>query len=313
MVDRSEAPGKTLMAARPSPLRVWWTAARPKTLWAAVSPVLIGVALALADGVLHVPSAVLALLGAILIQVGTNYYNDFADFEKGADTDARKGPIRVTQAGWVTPGAMRRATLVVFGLAVLAGVYLIGRGGWPVFVIGVCSILFGVLYTAGRYALAYTGLADLFVIIFFGPVAVAGTYYVQALALAPGVILAGLAPGLLAEALLLVNNIRDMDEDRLAGKKTLVVRLGRRVGVVMYALSLGLALLVPVGLCLWLGRGCLALATLLLAVPVYAQVRRLARARDAATYNGLLGATARLMILYSLLFVVGWSLSAGTV
>ncbi|GIV62252.1 MAG: 1,4-dihydroxy-2-naphthoate octaprenyltransferase [Rhodothermaceae bacterium] len=292
----------------PSVFRIWWTAARPKTLWAAVAPVLVGVAMAAADGALHVPAAFCALLGAILIQVGTNLYNDYADFEKGADTSERKGPLRVTQAGWVTLRTMRRATVIVFGLAVLAGAYLIWRGGWPVLLIGVSSILFGVLYTAGRYALAYLGLADLFVLIFFGPVAVAGTYYVQALALRPEVVVAGLAPGLLSVAILLVNNIRDVEEDRKAGKRTLPVRFGRSFGVGLYAVCVGVAPLVPVGLYLWMGGHPWAPVTVALEALALPMAVRLHRTREPAALNALLGETARLLLLYSLVFSVGWLL-----
>ena len=195
--------------------------------------------MAVEAGVFHALSGMLALLGAILIQIGTNFYNDYADFLKGADTSDRKGPMRATQAGLVKPESMKRATIAVFALAVASGLYLIWRGGLPVLMIGVFSILFGILYTAGRYSLAYLGIADLFVLVFFGPVAVGGTYYVQALAIESVVLVAGFAPGLLAVAILLVNNIRDIDEDRAAGKKTLIVRMGRRFGVVAYCLLCG--------------------------------------------------------------------------
>ena len=185
----------------PSGPALWLLAARPKTLPAAAAPVAVGTALALEAGAFHALAAACALLGAVFIQVGTNYANDYYDFAKGADTADRKGPTRVTQAGLVAPEATRRAAFVAFGLAVAAGVYLMLRGGWPVVAIGVLSICAGVLYTAGRWALAYLGLADLFVLVFFGPVAVAGTYYVQAvgdaaaLAALPVVIAAGLGAG----------------------------------------------------------------------------------------------------------------------
>lgn len=291
-----------------SRIALWVLAARPKTLWAAVSPVVVGIAMAVEAGVFHAGAALCALLGAVFIQVGTNFANDYHDFLKGADTAERKGPLRVTQAGLIAPAAMRRATVVVFALAVAAGLYLIVRGGVPVLVIGVLSILFGVLYTAGRYSLAYLGIADAFVLVFFGPVAVAGTYYVQALAVDAVVVAAGFAPGLLSVAILLVNNIRDVDEDRAAGKRTLIVRLGRRAGVALYAACVAVAALTPVVLYAWTGAhpwALLALAVGPLAVPV---VRRLATERDAFRLNPLLGATARLLLLYSLLFSVGWNL-----
>ena len=165
----------------PNPAAIWWEAARPKTLWAAVSPVLIGIALAVYFGVFHALSACLALMGAILIQIGTNFFNDLADFKKGADTKERTGPRRMVQAGLVSEQAMRVATYATFGLAVLSGVYLMLRGGLPIVVIGFSSILFGIAYTGGKYSLAYLGIADVFVLVFFGPIAVAGTFFVQAL------------------------------------------------------------------------------------------------------------------------------------
>ncbi len=161
-------------------MRVWWEAARPKTLWASAAPVVMGTAMALADGALHAPSALCALLGALLIQVGTNYANDYSDFVKGADTEARIGPVRATQSGLVSPRTMKRATALVFLLTLVPGAYLVYRGGWPLVAIGVVSILCGILYTAGPWPLGYIGVADLFVLVFFGPVAVGGTYYVQA-------------------------------------------------------------------------------------------------------------------------------------
>lgn len=281
-------------------------AARPKTLGAAIAPVLLGTAMAYDAGALHIPSALLALIGAVLIQVGVNYHNDYADYVKGTDTADRVGPTRVTQAGFVAPDTMRRATFVVFGLAVLAGGYLIIRGGWPVLLIGVLSIASAVLYTAGPYALSDTGLADLFVLVFFGPVAVGGTYYVQALSVAWPVLVAGIGPGLLSEAILLVNNIRDMDGDRAAGKQTLPVRFGRRFGVTLYAACVVGAALVPVVLVAGLGAHPWALGALLVVPLAIVPIRTLAREQQPERLNPLLAATGRLLVLYSVLFAVGW-------
>ena len=155
---------------------IWWLAARPKTLPAAATPVIIAGALALADGVFHLPSFLAALLGGLLIQIGTNYANDLFDFKKSVDTHERSGPLRVTQAGLVTVSEMRAATTIVFALAFLVGRYLVMRGGVPIVIIGITSILCGVLYTAGPYPLGYIGLGELFVLIFFGFMPVAGTY-----------------------------------------------------------------------------------------------------------------------------------------
>lgn len=295
-------------AFRPSRFKVWLLAARPKTLWAAVSPVFVGTAFAIEDGAFHPLSAIFALLGSILIQVGTNFSNDYADFEKGADTGERKGPLRVTQAGLVTPELMRRATLGVFVLALFSGIYLIWRGGWPVLAIGVLSILCGVLYTAGRYSLAYLGLGDLFVLVFFGPVAVAGTYYVQALLLHPAVLVAGLGPGLLSVAILLANNIRDVDQDRLASKRTLVVRFGRPFGVGLYGFCLAGAAMVAVVVAFLDGQHLWAACAAFVPALGIANVKTLGRERDPGVLNPVLGSTARLLLIYSLVFSIGWML-----
>ncbi|MEF8815151.1 MAG: 1,4-dihydroxy-2-naphthoate polyprenyltransferase [Salinibacter sp.] len=290
--------------------RVWLWAARPKTLGAAVAPVLVGTGMAVEAGVWHLPSAALALVGAILIQVGVNYHNDYADFVQGADTQDRVGPLRVTQAGLVAPETMRRATILVFGLAVLAGFYLIVRGGWPILVVGLASIGAAVWYTAGRYSLAALGLADLFVFVFFGPVAVGGTYYVQALSLPVDVLLAGAGPGLLSIGILLVNNVRDLAEDREAGKRTLVVRFGRRFGGVAYGGCLVAALLLAGGLAVGMGGtphpwAALPLALLPLTIR---PIRTMVGTRAPKKLNPLLGATGRILMLWALLFVVGWNL-----
>lgn len=285
---------------------IWLAAVRPKTLWAAVAPVVIGTAMAVETGAFHLLSALLALLGAVLIQIGVNFHNDYADYLKGGDTDARRGPLRVTQAGLLTPARMRQATIFVFGLAVAAGGYLMWRGGLPIVVVGLASIICAVLYTGGKYSLAYLGLGELFVMLFFGPVAVGGTYYVQTLTIDALVVVAGLAPGLLAAAILLVNNIRDVDEDRQSRKKTLVVRLGRRAGIWMYTGCVALAGLLPAALVVLTGdhAGALfAAAVLPLAWPI---IRRLRVADDPAALNPLLGRTAQLLLLYSILFSIGW-------
>ena len=292
----------------PSPVKTWTLAARPKTLWAAVAPVVVGTALAWDDGAAHAASAFFALLGALLIQVGTNFSNDYIDFLKGADTATRQGPMRVTQAGLVSPQAMKRATFLAFALAFATGLYLVWRGGWPVLLIGALSIVAGVLYTAGRYSLAYLGLGDLFVLLFFGPVAVGGTYYVQALTLTWEAAVAGLGPGLLAAALLVVNNLRDIDEDREAGKKTLVVRFGRSFGRGLYVAGVIGAALVPIGLYLATGDHLFALAAVAVVPIGVPAMQALFQARQPHELNPLLGATARLLLLYSLLFSIGWVL-----
>ena len=290
-------------------LGIWIQAARPKTLPAAISPVLLGTAFAIADDAFHALAFVCAMLGAALIQIGTNFANDYQDFARGADTEARKGPLRVTQAGLVTAEAIKRATVIAFSLAFIAGIYLIVRGGWPILAIGLLSIASGVAYTAGRYALAYTGLADLFVLVFFGPVAVGGTYFVQALALPPEVIIAGFGPGLLATAILLANNVRDINEDRKAKKRTLVVRFGRGFGVGFYATCILGASSIPLILVLWTsGRSWALIATAValgLGMPLAATLKN---TDDPMVLNPLLGRTAQLLLVYCVVFGVGWML-----
>ncbi len=296
-----------MTAAPPSLARTWLAAARPKTLPAAIAPVLVGVALAVEQGAFHALAATCALLGAVFIQVGTNYANDAEDFVRGADTDARKGPLRATAAGLVTPGQMRVAAGVAFGLAFAAGVYLIVRGGWPILALGLASIASGVAYTAGRWALAYTGLADLFVLVFFGPVAVGGTFYVQALELPLWVPIVGLGPGFLATAILLANNVRDVEEDRAADKRTLVVRFGRPAGVRLYNACISGAVVVPASLALVARDHLGVLAASALAALVGRRlVRTLATTEDPAVLNPLLGKTAGLLFVYSVVFAAGW-------
>ena len=286
----------------------WIEAFRPKTLPAAAAPVVVGTSLAVADGLVHWLSATLAMISALLIQVGTNLFNDYADFKKGADTDSRKGPIRVTQAGLISPDAVKTGAVVAFALSAIAGAYLMYRGGLPIVVIGVLSICCGFLYTGTRYSLAYTGLADIFVIVFFGPVAVAGTYYVQSLSVSATEILAGISPGLLATAILLVNNIRDVDEDRLANKRTIVVRTSRSVGSAVYAFAVSLAASIPVVLSIFGWGPRWAWLAGLIIFPGVVLHRRLERAETGAEYNKVLAATAQLLMVYAVLFAIVWNL-----
>jgi len=291
-----------------TPVSAWVMASRPKTLWAAISPVLIGISMAYADRGGYWPAALAALFGAVMIQIGTNFANDYWDFKKGSDTVHRIGPTRVTQAGLITPSAMVVATIAAFGLAFLAGIYLVYRGGWPIVAIGLSSILFGVLYTAGPAPLGYTGLGDLFVLIYFGPVAVAGTYYVQALTVTPEVVISGLAPGLFSVGILTVNNLRDIDSDHQAGKKTLPVRFGRGFARAEYLISIVLACLVPILLVIMTGRHYFsmgAFVTIMVSQPVIVKVFT---STDGTVLNDALADTGKLLLLYSVLFGVGWLL-----
>jgi 1,4-dihydroxy-2-naphthoate polyprenyltransferase len=289
-------------------LSTWILAARPKTLVASICPVVIATAMAYGSQVHHWPSALAALLGAVLIQIGTNFANDYSDFQKGADTPRRLGPLRVTQAGLISAEEMKRATALVFGLASLIGLCLIWRAGWPMLIIGIASILAGVLYTGGPYPLGYLGLGDLFVFIFFGPVALVGAYYVQALAITSPVVIASFAPGFLITAILVVNNLRDIDEDRQTGKKTLAVRLGRGFTLGEYFFVIGLASLIPILLYIRSGEHPASLLSVLVIVAAVPAFKTALTKTDGPSLNRLLGQTGELLTVYSVLFSLGWLL-----
>lgn len=289
-------------------LKPWALAARPKTLFAAVTPVILGGALAYDAGFLHGPSTISALAGAILIQIGTNYANDYFDFIKGADTSGRVGPARATASGDVTPDAMRRAMSAVFALALVPGAYIIYRGGWPFAVIGLAGIASGILYTGGPYPLGYVGLGDLFVFVFFGPVAVGGTYYLQGLTLDAVAIAAGCAPGLLSVAILTVNNLRDREQDAAAGKRTLAVRFGATFARVEYTACLIVSLLViPVGLVMYTSAHYWALASLVALLMAWPLLRTVWTG-DGAPLNLALADTGRVLFIFGILFSIGWNL-----
>lgn len=298
-----------MMTAAPGLIQRWLLAARPKTLWAAVGPVMIGSAMASTTGAgAHAPSAWLALAGAILLQIGTNFCNDYADFIKGADTDRRTGPARAVASGWITPRQMLVATVLVFALAALVCGLLVLRAGWPLILLGVVSIAAGVLYTAGPYPLAYVGLGDLFVLIFFGPVATLGTYYVQTLEFSWLAAAAGIGPGFLSVAILTVNNLRDRVSDTEAGKRTLAVRFGAGFARVEFLACLLIAAVMPFVLVWWAGpqhRNALAATVILFASwPVI----RLVMTRSGRELNPGLGMTALLLLAYSLAFSIGWAM-----
>lgn len=287
-------------------LATWVAAARPKTLWAAAAPVLIGTTLAFDQALHHWPTAIVTLISAVLIQVGTNLHNDYADFESGEDTEDRKGPLRVTQAGLVSPATMRRATAGVFAAAVLFGGYLIWRGGWPIALIGGLSILSALWYSATSFSLSNTGLADLFVLLFFGPIAVGGTYYVQTLELSWAAALAGLGPGLLSVAILEVNNLRDIKEDRAARKQTLAVRFGGSFARWFYVFCLLGALALPIPLYFLTGSHAGAVLVMFSMPLARKALNLLFSYEDPRTLNQVLAQTGQFLALYSVLFSIGW-------
>lgn len=286
----------------------WILAARPKTLPAAVVPVLVGSAVAAAHGVFSLLPALVALVCAVLIQIGTNFANDYFDFIKGADSEERIGPLRVVQSGLIKPATVRNAMIGVFVLTFLLGLYLVYLGGWPILVIGVASLFCAVIYTAGPFPLAYIGLGDVFVFLFFGIVAVTGTYYVQALAWSLEAFIASLPVGTISTAILVVNNYRDIDTDRTAGKKTMAVRIGRKATRMEYILLLLLAYAVPLLQAL-IQQQSLWLLLPLLSMPVAWKVLTVVRSStDGDLLNAALAGTGRLLALYGLLYSAGYLL-----
>lgn len=290
--------------ATKSPLEIWWLAIRPRTLPAAAAPVLVGSAFAFYDGVFQVWPALAALLGALLLQIGANLANDVFDFKKGADTAERLGPPRVTAMGLLTPRQVMMGMCVVLALAALVGLYLVFVGGWVILAIGVAAIICAVAYTGGPFPLGYHGLGELFVFLFFGLAAVAGTYYVQALALNPLVWFAAVPIGLLAVAILVVNNLRDIETDRAAGKHTMAVRLGAERTRGEYALLLVLAYMIPLALIV-VSLEFIWVALILLSIPLALPLVRIVRTQKGRALNAALAGTARLEFVYSVLFAVG--------
>ncbi|MBA2429347.1 MAG: 1,4-dihydroxy-2-naphthoate polyprenyltransferase [Thermoleophilaceae bacterium] len=292
-----------------SPLRLWVSAARPRTLPAAVAPVLVGTALAVSEGALRPLAFACALVGSVFIQIGTNLSNDYSDARRGADTDDRLGPVRVTAGGLMPPRQVLVGTYLAFGIAVLAGVYLIAVAGVELLIVGVVSILAGVLYTGGPRPYGYEGLGELFVFLFFGVVAVTGSYFVQTERLSLEAVALSVPVGLLAAAIIVVNNVRDVDTDRRAGKRTLAVKLGRRRARGLFPVLLGLAFAWTVALALagaptvWLLLGLVAAP---LGVPL---VRTVATRGDGPSLNAALAGSGRLLAVYSVLVSIGLLIS----
>jgi 1,4-dihydroxy-2-naphthoate octaprenyltransferase len=307
------------MSTEVSRSKAWLMAARPQTLPAAAAPVAVGTGLAVGTGVEHPLAALAAFVGAALIQIGTNFANDYYDAVKGADTEDREGFTRVTQSGLIAAESVKRATYLTFAAAVLVGTTLVYVGGLPILVIGLLSVAAGLAYTGGPYPLGYHGLGDAFVFLFFGVVAVTGTYYVQAAAvladpvplavptgtLPPVALVASLPVAAISTNILVVNNVRDLETDAEAGKRTLAVRIGYRWSRVQYVALLALAYLVPVGL--WLTTPASAAVLLpLLTIPLAVAVSRTICTRTGGeALNPALERTGKLLAAHALLFAVG--------
>jgi 1,4-dihydroxy-2-naphthoate octaprenyltransferase len=295
-------PDPTSLSKRQS----WLLAIRPRTLPVAAAPVVVGTAVAATQGGARPLPALAALAGALLLQIGSNIANDLFDHEKGADTEERIGPPRAAQLGLLTPAEMRRGMAVVFGAAVLVGLYLTAVGGWPIVVIGLLAIAAAIAYTGGPWPFGYRGLGDPAVFFFFGLVAVMGTSYVQTGNLSAAAFAASLPVGALATAILVVNNVRDINTDRKAGKRTLAVRLGARGARLEYVALVAFAFLVLPVFWLSFGRSVWVMLPLLSLPKACKLLDTLYWHSDGPTLNEALAGTAQLSLLYSLLLAIGW-------
>ena len=281
---------------------------RPRTLSASVAPVAMGTSIAYGDGLFHAGGAVATLLGALGIQIACNFANDFFDARQGADTAERMGPVRAVAAGLVSARAMLFATIAVIVIVVLpCVVYLVYRGGWPFAVLGAVSVILAFAYTGSRWSLAYLGLGDIFAFLFFGPIAVAGTYAAQAIAWSWVPAIAGCGVGLLACALISVNNLRDEPTDRLAQKRTLAVRFGpawARMEFITCVLAAGL---IAIAFAAWSGRWWCASAAIA-SCAILPSMLRVIRGESGRPLNRELAATGQATLGYGILFSIGWNL-----
>lgn len=283
-------------------MKHWLLAIRPKTLGISVVPVLVGTSLAWKQASLFHPLAMLAaLVGALLIQIGTNLYNDAKDYEHGADTPDRLGPERATAQGWFSAAQVKRAAALAFGLAFCTGLYLVSVAGWPIVAIGLLSLLAGYAYTGGPRPIAYSASGELFVFLFFGLAAVLGSYYVQTLKLSIDALAAACAIGLLAAAVLLVNNYRDLETDRRANKLTLSHYLGRKRSQQAYALLILIPFLLP----FFLQSRSFSSLTLLILPAALILIWRFCIERPGPEFNLILARTAQLQLGYGLLLSIG--------
>jgi 1,4-dihydroxy-2-naphthoate polyprenyltransferase len=280
----------------------WLAAARPRTLPAAVVPVIVGLALAARSGPIDVAVAAVTGLAAVLIQIGTNLANDYYDFVAGADTHERVGPRRITQAGLAAPATVLRAAFAILAAAALAGLWLVAVGGWPILLIGVAALIAAVAYTGGPWPLAYHGMGDVFVFVFFGSVALNGTFFLQAGTVTPLALLLSLAVACLATAILVVNNLRDIATDARAGKRTLAVRIGARATRTQYFGLVSAPFVVVVFAASVAGP---ALLVALAAVPLAVREAAALRRRAGAELNASLAGTAKLHLVFGVLLAAG--------
>jgi len=286
-------------------LKTWISAARPQTLPAAFAPVCIGISLAVHDGQFALWPSVVTLLCAFLIQIGTNFANDYFDFKKGADTEDRIGFERATATGIISATQMRNATIITMGIAFVFGLYLVWHAGLVILWIGIASLICGVLYTGGPFPLGYNGLGDLFVFLFFGLVAVMGTYYVNALQWHPDAFWASLAAGALSTNILVVNNLRDVEQDGPAGKNTLGVIFGEQVLRWEYLLMLLLALAIPPHFFFRLDYDAFIFLPFLGVPMAWKLLHKIWVTEDKRQLNKVLKQTAQFMTLFALLFSAG--------
>ncbi len=308
MTDSSVSTAAPPSPAAPPAWKVWLLAARPKTLPAAVAPILTGTGVAVHEGGFHPVAAVMALLTALLLQVAANFANDAFDFARGADTAERMGPTRVTAAGLLSQREVLMATGITLTLAVATGLYLVYRGGWPLLALGLAAMICAVAYTGGPFPLGYLGLGEVFVFIFFGPVAVTGSAWVQTLELTPLSLAASVPIGALAVGILIINNLRDLPTDATTGKRTVAVRIGPERTRAEYGIMLAIAAASPVAFWLagWLDWWWILTA---LSWPLLWSLWRQVHRNHGRALNATLAATGRTLLAYSVLLAVALALS----
>ena len=287
-------------------IKLWIQAARPWTLGVAISPILMGTVIAHTESGIQWLAALAALFGGIFIQVGTNLANDFFDFKKGADTESRVGPQRVTQSGLIAPETVRNGFIASFGIAFILGIYLVYLGGWPIVTIGLLALFLGVIYTGGPFPLAYYGLAELPAFLFFGPIACATTTYLQTGTWSTAALIAGSSAGFFSVALLSINNLRDYKEDRKVGKRTLIALFGRRFGVIEYGFSILTATLLPLVLWFVSPQHSMVGITAISSLMALHALRIAVNYKASAELYAVLKMTSKLQIIFTVIFMIAW-------